>query len=240
MLPKSLFQVALAGAAAAITPSGFAPASNVDLIVAFGNTLAVNGKSMTKEVYVLRSAANATAIAPYFGPSPPNKAPNTHRYTQLLLDTTNNPAGLESLTKAGAMRTSFNAVNVVSLAGVKVVAGNSFDVTNGTVSAAATGSMPQGPRPAAAINPATLVAANITKVTATAQLPGVAAASGVAAGSGIAAASGVAVATGGVGNASAAANGTVAVPGGAGGMSKRAGGAYGAALLALAAALFLF
>ncbi|PBP17482.1 hypothetical protein BUE80_DR011728, partial [Diplocarpon rosae] len=278
--------VALAGAAAAITPSGFAPASNVDLIVAFGNTLAVNGKSMTKEgqtaqaptigtaqpltgtytlmtggptgellhwmqqdftssatstmiggtqVFVLRSTANATAIAPYFGPSPPNKAPNTHRYTQLLLDTTDNPTGLASLTKAGAMRTSFNAVNVVSLAGVKVVAGNSFDVTNGTASAAAAAA--PAPRPAAAINPATLVAANITKVTATVPLPGVAAASGGAA------ASGVAVATGGMasaGNASAATNGTVAVPGGAGGLSRRAGGAYGAALLALAAALFLF
>ncbi|KAK6584702.1 hypothetical protein PZA11_002926 [Diplocarpon coronariae] len=293
MLFTSLIHVALAGAATAITPSGFAPASNVDLIVAFGNTLALNGKSMTKEdgasthprdhaaldrhlhrhdgrsryppqtpggptgellhwmqqdftssptsttiggmqVFVLRSAANATAPAPYFGPSPPNKAPNTHRYTQLLLDTTGNAAGADSLQKAGATRTNFNAVNVVSLAGVKVVAGNSFDVTNGTAgAAAATGPAPGSPRPAVAINSATLVAANITKVTAAPQAP----VAGVAAPSGGASATGAAA-----GNASSAAagNGTAGVPGGAGGLSQSSGGVYGAALLALAAALVLF
>ncbi|KAI6716445.1 hypothetical protein JHW43_001046 [Diplocarpon mali] len=186
------------------------------------------------QVFVLRSAANATAPAPYFGPSPPNKAPNTHRYTQLLLDTTGNAAGADSLQKAGATRTNFNAVNVVSLAGVKVVAGNSFDVTNGTAgAAAATGPAPGSPRPAVAINSATLVAANITKVTAAPQAP----VAGVAAPSGGASATGAAA-----GNASSAAagNGTAGVPGGAGGLSQSSGGVYGAALLALAAALVLF
>lgn len=48
MLSKSLLAVAFAGAATAVTPSGFQPVSNSDLIVAFGNTLALNGKSMTK------------------------------------------------------------------------------------------------------------------------------------------------------------------------------------------------
>ena len=126
MLSKSLLAVAFAGAATAVTPTGFQPVSNADLIVAFGNTLA----------FVLSSANNETAFAPYFGPSPPNKAPNTHRYTQLLLDTsgTNNSVAIAQLKQAAATRTNFNAVNVVKAAGVPILAGNSFDVSNGTSS----------------------------------------------------------------------------------------------------------
>lgn len=49
MYSSTILAVALAGAAIAITPSGFTPSSSQDMTVAFGNTLAVNGKEMQKE-----------------------------------------------------------------------------------------------------------------------------------------------------------------------------------------------
>ncbi|KAL5319317.1 hypothetical protein ACEPPN_012368 [Leptodophora sp. 'Broadleaf-Isolate-01'] len=290
MLSKSLLAVAFAGAATAVTPSGFQPVSNSDLIVAFGNTLALNGKSMTKAetaqvptigttqrlmgtytimmvdpdippqtvggptgellhwmqqgltsattatmiggmmVFVLSSASNETAFAPYFGPSPPNKAPNTHRYTQLLLDTsgTNSSSAIALLKQAATTRTNFNAVNVVKAAGVPILAGNSFDVTNGTAATITTNGTSSAPVPAAAapINSATLVAANITKVNPSAQQPGTAAATGVAPASNANETTGVAP------------NGTSPTPG-TSGFGQNGGGAYVAGLIALAAALFL-
>lgn len=48
MLCEVLITVALAGAAAAFTPTGFKPASSKNLTVAFGNTLAVNGVDIPK------------------------------------------------------------------------------------------------------------------------------------------------------------------------------------------------
>ncbi|KAH7378124.1 phosphatidylethanolamine-binding protein [Cadophora sp. MPI-SDFR-AT-0126] len=288
MLSKSLLAVAFAGAATAVTPTGFQPVSNADLIVAFGNTLALNGKAMTKAetaqvptigttqrlmgtytvmmvdpdippqtaggptgellhwmqqgltsattatmiggmmVFVLSSASNETAFAPYFGPSPPNRAPNTHRYTQLLLDTsgTNNSAAIAQLKQAAATRTNFNAVNVVKAANVPILAGNSFNVsngtstsTNGTSTSGSSGTIPA----AAPINSATLVAANITKVTPSAQQPGGAAATGS-----VPSSNGTGTPT----------NGTSPTPG-TSGFGQSGGGAYVAGLIALAAALFL-
>jgi hypothetical protein len=48
MLSNTVLAFALAGAAIAFTPPGFEPASKQNLTVAFGNTLAVNGKEMQK------------------------------------------------------------------------------------------------------------------------------------------------------------------------------------------------
>lgn len=76
---------------------------------------------------------NSTAFATYIQPSPPNKAPNTHRYTQLLLNTTGNTSALTTLAKFAMTRTNFSAANVINMAQLKIVAGNSFDVSNGTL-----------------------------------------------------------------------------------------------------------
>lgn len=86
--------------------------------------------------FELINAANTSAFATYIQPSPPNAAPNTHRYTQLLLNTTGmkgNMSALTSLAKSAMTRTNFSAANVINSAGVSIVAGNSFDVTNGTL-----------------------------------------------------------------------------------------------------------
>jgi len=81
------------------------------------------------KVFELRNPSNTTAFASYIGPSPPNKAPQTHRYTQMLLNTTGNVTALTSLAKFAMTRSNFSAVNVVRSSGLTVLAGNSFNVT---------------------------------------------------------------------------------------------------------------
>ncbi|KAH8682870.1 phosphatidylethanolamine-binding protein [Tricladium varicosporioides] len=191
-----LLAVALAGVANAVTPSGFQPSSTSDLVVAFGNTLATNGKNLPRDstltaptigtteklfgtyavimvdpdippqvaggptgqllhwmqtglesanssttlagetVFELTNPTKVAAVAAYAAPNPPNRSPTTHRYTQLLVNTTGNSTVLSTLQQAGATRQNFSAANVVARAGVKVLFGNSFDVTNANASAA--------------------------------------------------------------------------------------------------------
>ncbi|CZR60256.1 uncharacterized protein PAC_10152 [Phialocephala subalpina] len=266
MLSSTFIAVALAGAAIAFTPSGFQPASTQNMTVAFGNTLAINGKEMQKAdtataptlgtsqrlfgtytvmmvdpdippataggatsellhwmqsglvsantsttiggvaTFELINPGNTSAIASYIQPSPPNKAPNTHRYTQLLLNTTamgSNTTALNTLMTAGKTRTNFSAVNVVKAAGVAIIAGNSFDVTNGT-----------------------LVQSNITKTTSVA---GSGAASATGTGSGTRASDAA--------NASSVTTGAPKATGGVGETFHSGNGALIAGLGALAAAV---
>lgn len=80
------------------------------------------------------SAAGGQApLAAYFGPNPPARAPLTHRYTEILVDTTGaSETGLAALTAAAATRRGFNVAKVLEQAGLsdKVVAGNFFVVSN--------------------------------------------------------------------------------------------------------------
>lgn len=98
------------------------------------------------KVYELINPTNTSAIASYIGPAPPNKSPTTHRYTQLLLNTTGNSTALSTLTKAGATRSNFSAVDVVKNAGLTVLFGNSFNVsaTTNTTAGTATNSTSSG------------------------------------------------------------------------------------------------
>lgn len=81
------------------------------------------------KVFELTNPSNTAAIASYIAPAPPNKSPTSHRYTQMLLRTDTNSSVLQTLTKLGANRANFSAVNVVKSAGLTVLAGNSFNVT---------------------------------------------------------------------------------------------------------------
>jgi len=85
------------------------------------------------QMFELINPSNISAFATYIQPSPPNKVPNTHRYTQLLLNTTGNSGALSTLSTFAATRTNFSAVNVVQNAGLTVLFGNSFNVTNITL-----------------------------------------------------------------------------------------------------------
>lgn len=84
------------------------------------------------KVFELINPGNTSALASYIQPSPPNKAPLSHRYTQMLLNTTGNSSVLSTLSKFAATRQNFSAVNVVQSAGLTVLAGNSFNVTAAT------------------------------------------------------------------------------------------------------------
>ncbi|PQE03452.1 phosphatidylethanolamine-binding PEBP protein [Rutstroemia sp. NJR-2017a BVV2] len=187
---SSLLAVALAGGVSAFTPTGFEPASSNNLTVAYGKTLAINGRQILRadtaqpptigtttkltgtytilmvdpdipsssgtgptsqflhwvqsdlvssnttttisgqKVYTLVNTKNTTAFAAYLQPNPPNKAPTTHRYTQLLFNTTGGSAStaLKSLQTAAKSRENFSTTDVVKSAGLVVLMGNSFDV----------------------------------------------------------------------------------------------------------------
>ena len=84
------------------------------------------------KVFELINPGNTSALASYIQPSPSNKAPLSHRYTQMLLNTTGNSSVLSTLSKFAATRQNFSAVNVVNSAGLTVLAGNSFNVTAAT------------------------------------------------------------------------------------------------------------
>ncbi len=93
----------------------------------------LNTTSGTIRAFLLENRANTSALAPYFGPSPPARVPLSHRYTQLLVDTSAlTDQGLEALRTAAATRGGFNAATVLEQAGLtrSLVAGNSYNVTN--------------------------------------------------------------------------------------------------------------
>jgi hypothetical protein len=85
------------------------------------------------KIYELVNPSNTPALATYIQPSPPNRAPNTHRYTQMLFNTTGNSSALTQLTTFAKTRSNFSAENVVKTTGLTVLFGNSFDVTNTTL-----------------------------------------------------------------------------------------------------------
>lgn len=101
-------------------------------LVSANTSTTINGM----KVFELINPNNVAAVAPYFGPSPPNRAPVSHRYTEILVDTTSlgsskaNGTGMAALMQAGATRGNFSAETVVQTIGSKVVAGNSFNVTS--------------------------------------------------------------------------------------------------------------
>jgi len=82
------------------------------------------------QVFELVNTGNESALASYIKPSPPNEAPHTHRYTQMLLNITGNGSALNALKGFSSSRTNFSAANVVKSAGLTILAGNSFNVTN--------------------------------------------------------------------------------------------------------------
>jgi phosphatidylethanolamine-binding protein len=84
-------------------------------------------------VFLLQMPGAMMAAAPYFGPSPPNRVPLEHRYTQLLVDTSGaSQQAMGVLIQAAQQRQGFSAEKVLTQAGLtdKVVAGNFFVVAN--------------------------------------------------------------------------------------------------------------
>lgn len=104
--------------------TGLTPATSPTML----NT--TSGQNM---VFMLENTTQTAPAAPYIGPGPPARAPLSHRYTQILVDTSGVAAqSTRALETASKTRLGFNAMSVLMQAGLasKVVAGNSFNVTN--------------------------------------------------------------------------------------------------------------
>lgn len=105
-----------------------------------GLTPATSATSITsttggaQKFFMLQPPGDPTAAyASYIAPNPPARVPLSHRYTQILVDTSAaTTAELNALKKAAANRSGFSASAVLAQANLvnKVVAGNWFVVTN--------------------------------------------------------------------------------------------------------------
>jgi len=127
-------------------PTNNPPATNTLLHwLQTGLTLQTQATRLGQQnVFLLENRGNATAAAAaYIAPNPPARIPLSHRYTFLLVDTSGIQAqGTNALTTAAATRQGFNALQVLTQAGLaqRVLAGNFLNVTNpGPVNGTATG-----------------------------------------------------------------------------------------------------
>ncbi|KAK5627095.1 hypothetical protein RRF57_002810 [Xylaria bambusicola] len=83
--------------------------------------------------FVFSVSQDVAAFADYLGPMPPARIPLSHRYVEIIVDTSDvSKETLSTLEAAAANRLGFNALEVLTSAGLvdKVVAGNFFNVTN--------------------------------------------------------------------------------------------------------------
>ncbi|KAJ0116620.1 hypothetical protein J7T55_009770 [Diaporthe amygdali] len=104
--------------------TGLTPATTATTI------LASNGST---QAFTLSNAKNTSALVAYTQPAPPAENPLSHRYTQILIDTsTMSSDGLSALQFAAETRVGFDTDSALEAAGLSsnVVAGNSFNVTN--------------------------------------------------------------------------------------------------------------
>jgi hypothetical protein len=94
----------------------------------------LNTTSGTMSVFLLQNGTDTPApIAAYRGPNPPARIPLSHRYTQILVDTSEMAEeGEEVLRSAAETIRGFDAQSVLERAGLggRVVAGNFYNVTN--------------------------------------------------------------------------------------------------------------
>ncbi len=102
-------------------------------------------------VFLLENTTQTPPVLAYFGPGPPARIPLSHRYTQILVDTSDiDDEDLQVLRTAAATIRGFNAQTVLEQADLEdeVVAGNFFNVTNpGPVNTTTTGGPTPTPTP---------------------------------------------------------------------------------------------
>ncbi|KAH8767404.1 phosphatidylethanolamine-binding protein, partial [Diaporthe sp. PMI_573] len=93
----------------------------------------ISASNGSTQAFTLTNTKNTSALVAYTQPAPPAQNPLSHRYTQILVDTSSmSPAGLSVLQSAAKTRVGFDTESVLQAAGLSsnVVAGNSFNVTN--------------------------------------------------------------------------------------------------------------
>ncbi|KAI3400362.1 hypothetical protein diail_3379 [Diaporthe ilicicola] len=93
----------------------------------------ISASNGSTKVFTLTNAKNTSALVAYTQPAPPAQNPLSHRYTEILIDTSSMSAdGLAALQSAAETRVEFDTNSALTAAGLSnnVVAGNSFNVTN--------------------------------------------------------------------------------------------------------------
>lgn len=93
----------------------------------------LNTSNGAMPVFLLQNTSNTAPFAAYIPPGPPARIPLSHRYVQILVDTTGiQQTALTGLKTAAANRSGFSALNTLMAASLqtKVVAGNFYNVTN--------------------------------------------------------------------------------------------------------------
>lgn len=97
---------------------------------AASNVALSNGST---QAFTLSNVKNTSAIVAYTQPAPPAQNPLSHRYAQILVDTSSmSPDQLSALQSSAETRVGFDTESVLQAARLtgNVVAGNSFNVTN--------------------------------------------------------------------------------------------------------------
>ncbi|KAI1191358.1 phosphatidylethanolamine-binding protein [Nemania serpens] len=137
--PKLATQTKLDGTSFAILmidldiPTDNPPKTNTLLHWAQTGLTQSDSTSGSKTAFEFSVPDDEAAFASYLGPAPPAKIPLSHRYTEIIIDTSDaSEEGLDALKAAAANRMGFDAQSVLTSAGLadKVVAGNFFNVTN--------------------------------------------------------------------------------------------------------------
>lgn len=93
----------------------------------------ISASNGSTQAFTLSNTKNTSALVPYTQPAPPAQNPLSHRYTQILVDTSSmSLAALSTLQSAAKTRVGFDTDSVLQAAGLSsnVIAGNSFNVTN--------------------------------------------------------------------------------------------------------------
>lgn len=93
----------------------------------------INTTTGTTTAFMFQTSDSQSALAEYIGPNPPARVPLSHRYTQILVDTSDaTEEDLSALEDASANRLDFDALTVLTEAGLadKIMAGNFFKVEN--------------------------------------------------------------------------------------------------------------
>ncbi|KAI1370892.1 PEBP-like protein [Hypoxylon crocopeplum] len=93
----------------------------------------INTTTGSTSAFLFQTSDGQAAFAEYLGPSPPARIPLSHRYTQIVVDTSDaTDESLSVLESAAASRRDFDALSTLTGAGLegKVLAGNFFNVTN--------------------------------------------------------------------------------------------------------------
>src|SRR5690606_33239251 len=65
--------------------------------------------------FLLENSSNTAPVVPYFGPNPPARIPLSHRYTQILVDTSDiTEEGMQALQMAAMTLRGFDTESVLS------------------------------------------------------------------------------------------------------------------------------